>query len=320
MAQLNFERVAANGIHLRVALAGKGPLVLLVHGWPESWYSWRHQIPFLVEVGYRVAAPDVRGYGGSDKPEPLEAYAIKEMCADIAGLIDALGESQAILVGHDWGAQIVWNTALFHPEKVRAVVGLSVPYLGRGPEPRIELFRKIYKDRFFYQLYFQEPGVAEAELEADVRTSLRKIYYGASGDAMRKGLRVDKPADARLLDGLPDPEPFPAWLTPVDIDYYVGEFQLNGFRGPLNRYRTSKLDFAQQAAVADKRIEQPAAFIAGSLDPVLRFVPGIDMIETMRTRIADLRLVKLIEGPGHWVQQECPADVNAALATFLRGL
>jgi pimeloyl-ACP methyl ester carboxylesterase len=320
MAQPNFESVAANGIHLRVALAGKGPLVLLVHGWPESWYSWRHQIPFLADVGYRVAAPDVRGYGGSDKPEPLEAYAIKEMCADIAGLIDALGESQAILVGHDWGAQIVWNTALFHPEKVRAVVGLSVPYLGRGPEPRIELFRKIYKDRFFYQIYFQEPGVAEAELEADVRTSLRKIYYGASGDAMRKGLRVDKPADARLLDGLPDPEPFPAWLTPADIDYYVGEFQRNGFRGPLNRYRTSKLDFAQQAAVADKRIEQPAAFIAGSLDPVLRFVPGIDMIETMRTRIADLRLVKLIEGPGHWVQQECPADVNAALATFLRGL
>jgi pimeloyl-ACP methyl ester carboxylesterase len=320
MAQPNFESIAANGIHSRVALSGKGPLVLLVHGWPESWYSWRHQIPFLAEVGYRVAAPDVRGYGGSDKPKPLEAYAIKEMCADIAGLIDALGESQAILVGHDWGAQIVWNTALFHPEKVRAVVGLSVPYLGHGPEPRIELFRKIYKDRFFYQLYFQEPGVAEAELEADVRTSLRKIYYGASGDAMRKGLRKDKPADARLLDGLADPEPFPAWLTPADIDFFVGEFQRNGFRGPLNRYRTSKLDFAQQAAVADKRIEQPAAFIAGSLDPVLRFVPGLDMIETMRTRIADLRLVKLIEGAGHWVQQECPADVNAALATFLRGL
>jgi len=153
-----------------------------------------------------------------------------------------------------------------------------------------------------------------------VRTSLRKIYYGASGDAMRKGLRADKPADARLLDGLPDPEPFPAWLTPADIDYYVGEFQRSGFRGPLNRYRTSKLDFAQQAAIADKRIEQPAAFIAGSLDPVLRFVPGVDMIEMMRARIADLRLVKLIEGLGHWVQQERPVDVNAALDTFLRGL
>ena len=178
--------------------------------------------------------------------------------------------------------------------------------MGRGSAPRIELFRKIYKDRFFYQLYFQEPGVAEAELEADVRTSLRKIYYWASGEAIGKGLKVDKPADARLLDGLSDPEPFPAWLTPADLDYYVGEFQLSGFRGPLNRYRTSELDFSQLAAVADRRIEQPAAFIGGSLDPVLRFVPGVDMIETMRARMADLRLVRIIEGAGHWVQQERP--------------
>jgi len=320
MAQPKFETVATNGIHLRVALAGKGPLVLLVHGWPESWYSWRHQIPVLAEAGYRVAAPDVRGYGGSDKPEAIEAYAINEMCADIAGLIAALGERQAILIGHDWGAPIVWNTALFHPEKVRAVVGLSVPHTGRGPAPRIELFRKIYKDRFFYQLYFQEPGVAEAELEADVRVSLRKIYYWVSGEAIKAGLKMDKPAGARLLDGLPDPEPFPNWLAPSDLDYYVGEFQRSGFRGPLNRYRTAELDFLQQAVVANKRIEQPAAFIAGTLEPVLRFLPGVDMIEMMRTRVSDLRLVELIEGAGHWVQQERPAEVNAALAAFLRGL
>jgi len=199
-------------------------------------------------------------------------------------------------------------------------VGLSVPHMGRGPAPRIELFRKIYKDRFFYQLYFQEPGVAEAELEADVRSSLRKIYYWASGEAKKKGLKADKPENARYLDGLPDPEPFPAWLTPADLDYCVGEFQRSGFRGPLNRYRTSELDFAQQAAIADRRIDQPAAFIAGSLDPVLRFVPGVDMIEAMRARVADLRLVRLIDGVGHWVQQERPAEVNAALATFLRTL
>ena len=320
MAQPNFETVVTNSIHLRVALAGQGPLVVLVHGWPESWYSWRHQIPALAEAGYRVAAPDVRGYGGSDKPEAIEAYAIKEICADIAGLVTALGETQAILVGHDWGAPIVWNTALFHPEKVRAVVGLSVPHTGRGPAPRIELFRNIYKDRFFYQLYFQEPGVAEAELEADVRTSLRKIYYWASGEAIAAGIRLYKPADAKLLDDLPDPEPFPAWLTPADLDYYVGEFQQSGFRGPLNRYRTSKLDFEHQAAVADKCVAQPAAFIAGSLEPVLHYLPGVDLIETMRTRVADLRLVRLIEGVGHWVQQERPEEVNAALTTFLRGL
>ena len=320
MAQPNFETVATNSIHLRVALAGQGPLVVLVHGWPESWYSWRHQIPALAEAGYRVAAPDVRGYGGSDKPEAIEAYAIKEMCADIAGLVTAFGEKQAILVGHDWGAPIVWNTALFHPEKVRAVVGLSVPHTGRGPAPRVELFRNIYKDRFFYQLYFQEPGVAEAELEADVRTSLRKIYYWASGEAIAAGIRLYKPADAKLLDDLPDPEPFPAWLTPADLDYYVGEFQQSGFRGPLNRYRTSKLDFEHQAAVADKCVAQPAAFIAGSLEPVLHYLRGVDLIETMRTRVADLRLVRLIEGAGHWIQQERPEEVNAALTTFLRGL
>ena len=315
-----FEIFETNGIRLRVALAGKGPLVVLVHGWPESWYSWRHQIPALAAAGYRVATPDVRGYGGSDKPEAIAAYAIKEMCADIAGLVAALGETRAILIGHDWGAPIVWNTALFHPEKVRAVAGLSVPHTGRGPAPRIELLQRIYKDRFFYQLYFQTPGVAEAELEADVRLSLRKIYYWASGEGIKAGPRLDKPANARLLDGLVDPDPFPAWLTPADLDYYVGEFQHSGFRGPLNRYRTSKLDFTQQAAVADQRIEQPAAFIAGSLDPVLRFVPGVDLIELMRDRTRDLRLLKLVDGAGHWVQQERPSEVNAALLEFLAGL
>ena len=316
----DFRMVEANGLRFRVALSGQGPLVVLVHGWPESWYSWRHQMSALAEAGYQVAAPDVRGYGGSDKPEAVEAYAIKEMCADIAGLVSALGADRAILIGHDWGAPIVWNTSLFHPEKVRAVAGLSVPHLGRGPMPRIQLFRQLYKGRFFYQLYFQEPGVAEAELEADVRTSLRKVYYMASGEARGAGLTSDKPADARLLDGLPDPEPFPAWLTPADLDYYVGEFQRSGFRGPLNRYRTADLDFAQQAELVGRRIEQPAAFIAGSLDPVLRFVPGVDMIERMREQIADLRVVRLIEGAGHWVQQERPTEVNAALLEFLRGL
>jgi pimeloyl-ACP methyl ester carboxylesterase len=318
--QPDLKMVETNGIRLRVALFGEGPLVVLVHGWPESWYSWRHQIPVLAQAGFRVAAPDVRGYGGSHKPSAIEAYAIKEMCADVAGLVAALGENQAILIGHDWGAAIVWNTALFHPEKVRAVAGLSVPHTGRGPMPRIALFRQLYKDRFFYQLYFQEPGVAEAELEADLRTSLRKIYYWASGEAAKAKLKLDKPPDARLLDGIPDPDPFPDWMTPADLDYYVSQFQESGFRGPINRYRTSELDFIQQAAVADRQIAQPAAFIAGSLDPVLRFVAGIDLIEIMRKQMADLRLVRLIDDAGHWIQQERPAEVNAALLEFLKGI
>lgn len=318
--QSQFETIQTNGVRLRVALAGKGPLVILVHGWPESWYSWRHQIPVLVAAGYRVAAPDVRGYGGSDKPPEIEAYGIKQLAGDIAGLVPALGEDKAILIGHDWGAPIVWNTALFHPDRVRAVAGLSVPHTGRGPVPRVELFKRMYKDRFFYQLYFQTPGVAEAELEADVRTALRKVYYWASGDFVRAGHKVEKAADAKLLDGLPDPQPFPAWMSDAELDYYTAQFQQGGFRGPLNRYRTSDIDFAQQEEIKDRKIEQPSAFIAGTLEPVLRFLPGVDMVELMGKHMTDLRLVELIEGAGHWVQQERPREVNTALLKFLATL
>lgn len=312
--------IQTNGIQLRVAVAGEGPLVVLVHGWPESWYSWRHQISALAAAGYRVAAPDVRGYGGSDKPPAVEDYSIRALSADVAGLIEALGERQAILVGHDWGAPIVWNTALFFPEKVRAVAGLSVPHFGRGPAPRLEIYRKIYKGQFFYQIYFQLPGLAEAELEANVRASLRKIYYWISGEGIKAGSLQKKLPDAKLLDGLVDPNPFPDWLTEADLEYYVGEFTRSGFRGPLNRYRTPELDFLQQAAIADRKIEQPAAFIAGTLEPVLAFTPGIDPIETMRKQVADLRLVRLLDGAGHWVQQERPAEVNAALLAFFSSL
>ena len=319
-AKAEFALVETNGIRLRVAKRGTGPLVVLVHGFPESWYSWRHQIPALAAAGYRVAAVDVRGYGGSDKPHAIEAYAIKEMCADVAGLVESLGEKQAVLIGHDWGAPIVWHTALFFPDKVRAVAGLSVPHTGRGPAPRVELFKNIYKDRFFYQIYFQEPGVAEAEFEADLRTALRKIYYQASGESRQAGPRPPKPADAKYLDGLVDPDPFPDWLTAADLDYFVGQFEQSGFRGPLNRYRTAELDFTQQAEFVGRRIEQPAAFIAGQLDPVLAFIPGVDLVEVMRQHVADLRLVRIIDGAGHWIQQERPAEVNAALLEWLAGI
>lgn len=303
--------VETNGVRLRVALAGDGPLVVLIHGFPESWYSWRHQIPALVHAGYRVAVPDVRGYGGSDRPLAIEAYSIKDMSADINGLIAALGAERAVVVGHDWGAPIVYGTALFHPEHVRAVVGLSVPFLGRGSMPSVELFRKIFKDRFFYQLYFQQPGVAEAELEADVRQSLRMIYNSA---------RNENPTGAGFLDHLVDSGQLPYWLSAADLDYFADQFQGSGFRGALNRYRNSERDFEQLAAVAGNRMEQPTAFLAGSLDMVLRMIPGVDMVELMRKQVPDLRHVKLIEGAGHWLQQERPAEVNSALLEFLGGL
>ena len=314
------QTIETNGIRLRVALAGQGPLVVLIHGFPESWYSWRHQIPALAAAGYRVAAPDLRGYGGSDKPLAIEDYSIKDMSADIGGLIAALGAERAVVVGHDWGAAITYRTALFHPERVRAVAGLGVPYLARGPMPSIQLFRNIYKDRFFYQLYFQEPGVAEAELEADVRTSLRKFYYWSSGERHKANIAIDNAPGPGLLHRLPDPNPFPAWLTETDLDYFASQFQISGFRGPLNRYRNSERDFEQLAAFDGKPFTHPTAFLAGSLEPVLRMVPGLDMVELMRKECTDLRYVRVIEGAGHWLQQERPAEVNAALLEFLGGL
>lgn len=314
---IDLQTIDTGTARLRVALAGEGPLIVLIHGFPESWYSWRHQIPVLAEAGFQVAAPDVRGYGGSDKPHAIDAYAIKQIRDDIAGLIGALGGGQAVVVGHDWGAPIAYNTALFHPARVRAVAGLSVPYLGRGPLPSVELFRKIYQDRFFYQLYFQEPGVAEAELESDVRTSLRKFYYWGSGEMRKANDRIENPAGPGLLDRLVDPAPFPSWLTEADLDYYVSQFRDGGFRGPLNRYRNSERDFADLAAVDGRQIAQPAAFLAGSLEPVLGMIPGVDMVERMRAQCADLRQVRIMEGAGHWLQQERPGEVNAALLEFL---
>ena len=322
MAEPRFQKLSTNGISLRAVVEGRGPLCILVHGWPESWYSWRHQIGPLVAAGYRVCVPDVRGYGGSDKPHPVEAYAMAEINRDVVGLIDALGEEQAILIGHDWGAPIVWTTSIVHRPRVRAVVGLSVPHLGRGKGPLIETYKKLYKDRFFYQLYFQEEGVAEAELEADVRTALRKIYFNASGDVTeeQRVFTGQKPASAKLLDGLRDPDPVPAWLTDADIDYYTGQFEQSGFRGPINRYRTSERDFNDLPQLSTEHVTQPALFIAGDRDPVLNFVPGIKLSDLMDRWYDDLRGKVLIEGAGHWVQQERPEETNQALIGFLKGL
>lgn len=326
MTGRQFRQIHSNGVTLRAVVEGTGPLCVLVHGWPESWYSWRHQIDPLVASGYRVCVPDLRGYGGSDKPFPIEAYAMTEMIADVVGLIDALEAPHAVLVGHDWGAPIVWQTAITQPARVRAVVGLSVPHLGRGPEPRVNLFRKIYRDRFFYQLYFQEPGVAERELEADVRSALRRIYYSASGDfatganAASAAAIMAKPASATFLEGLPEPEQLPAWLSEADLDYYTREFEHSGFRGPLNRYRNDERDWHALPQLSQQRVPQPALFITGSRDPVLRFVPGLDLLQMMDPWYADLRGRIMLDGVGHWTQQEDPKGVNRALLDFLAGL
>lgn len=321
MKSRTFKTIETRGIRLRVMVEGSGPLVVLVHGWPESWYSWRHQIDPLVAAGYRVAALDVRGYGGSDKPHAIEAYDMVELTDDVAGVIDALAgpEGQAILIGHDWGAPIVWVTAIRYPDRVRAVVGMSVPHLGRGERPAIDVFKHLYKDRFFYQIYFQKPGVAEAELEADIPASLRKIYYNVSG-AVDASMIGEKRPDARFLDGMVDPNPLPAWLLKEDLDYYVEQFRSSGFRGPLNRYRNQERDHANLPELATLQVTQPALFIAGDRDPVLRFVPGVNLVDMCDRWYADLRGKVIVPGAGHWVQQEAPGPVNDVVLKFLREL
>jgi pimeloyl-ACP methyl ester carboxylesterase len=322
MKARDFRLLKSNGITLRAVVEGEGPLCILVHGWPESWYSWRHQIDPLVSQGYRVCVPDVRGYGGSDKPQAIEAYDMQSMAGDVVGLIDALGAEQAILIGHDWGAPIVWQTSILHRARVRAVIGLSVPHLGRGPEPAINLYRKLYKDRFFYQLYFQEPGIAEQELEADVRTSLRKIYASAAGATPAANMTAasHKPASARKLDGMSAPAQQPAWFTEQDLEYYTKEFERSGLRGPLNRYRNQERDWEALPQLATEHITQPALFIAGSRDPVLRFVAGLDLLQIMSRWYDDLRGKVVLDGIGHWTQQEDPEGVNRAISDFLKSI
>jgi pimeloyl-ACP methyl ester carboxylesterase len=317
---MNFITVHNGPVALNVAVAGKGPLILCVHGFPELWYSWRHQLAHFTTRGYRVAAIDVRGYGASGRPHPIAQYTMRQLASDVAAVADALGGGEAILFGHDWGAPIVWNTALLHPDKIKAVAGLSVPYFPPAETSFLDAARAIYKDRFFYQLYFQEEGVAEAELEADVRTSLRKLYYAASGDAPQGGWGAEKGAGAKLLDGMIDPQPFPAWMSEADLRVFVDAFEGSGFRGPLNRYRAQTLDVAELADHRGRQITPPSFFVAGERDLVRGFIPGVDLYETPGAACADFRGKVIIPGIGHWVQQEAPEATNTALEGFLSGL
>jgi pimeloyl-ACP methyl ester carboxylesterase len=313
---VNLRRIETNGIGMRIAEEGSGPLVVLLHGFPECWYSWRHQIPALAAAGFRVVAPDQRGYGGTDAPSAIEDYDILHLVGDIVGLLDALDAEQAVVVGHDWGAPIAWHCVLLHPDRFRAVAALSVPYVGRSPQQPLELFRMMAGERFFYILYFQEPGVAERELEADVRSTMRRFLYAASGDVTEPLDFWQKPKTAKFLDGLPDPAVLPAWLTETDLDVFTDEFERSGFRGGLNWYRNFDRNWHLTPALAGATVKQPALFIAGERDGVLAMVP----VEAMKPLVPDLRRILLIPGCGHWTQQERPGDVNAALIGFLRTL
>jgi pimeloyl-ACP methyl ester carboxylesterase len=316
MSVITHRTVETNGIHLHIAEAGEGPLVLLLHGWPESWYSWRHQLTALAAAGYHAVAPDVRGYGQSDKPWPVEAYSMKHLLADFTGLLDALGEKTAVVVGHDWGAAMAWNSAALHPERYRAVVGMSVPHLGRPPMPPTQLFKAAFGEKWFYILYFQEPGVAEAELEADIPRTLRTTLAGVPGfDTTAEAVRNRKQGDG-FLTGVDAPATLPDWLTEDDLAHFAKELAGSGFRGGLNRYRNMDRDWEELPELATARVEQPALFIIGEKDPGRAFAP----VDLMKPLVPNLKEVRVIPGAGHWIQQERAAEVNAALLAFLKEL
>ncbi|MEZ5557714.1 MAG: alpha/beta hydrolase [Pseudomonadales bacterium] len=306
-------RVASNGIELNVAEQGDGPLVLLLHGFPESWYSWRHQFAPLAAAGYHVVAPDMRGYGRSDRPQAISAYNQVEVMRDVVGLIPALGYDSAVVIGHDWGAPTAWGCALHHPEQVTAVGALSVPFTPRSPVAPMAAMREMFKGQFFYQLYFQEPGVAEAEFEKDIRTALRKFLVMGAGETDLASLPAKGPDDD-LLSSLPDPATLPAWLSEADLDFYAAEFSRSGMRGPLNYYRNHDLTW-ELTAGAPETISQPAMFVAGAKDGVIMM--AAEALQKLPERVPDLRINELIPDIGHWTQQEAPAAVNDALLRFL---
>ncbi|OLT98615.1 epoxide hydrolase [Mycobacterium syngnathidarum] len=298
--------VDTNGVTLKVTEAGErgNPVVVLAHGFPELAYSWRHQIPALAAAGYHVLAPDQRGYGGSSRPPDIEAYTIVELTADIAGLLDDVGADKAVLVGHDWGSPVVTNFPLFFPERVRAVAALSVAPIPRAPAPPTQIWRRIFGDNYFYILHFQEPGVADEELGADVRESLRRSL-GMQG--------IGEPLDTLADRPLP---PLPDWISADEFEHYVRAFTETGFTGPLNWYRNFDRNWELTESTPAPTITVPTLFLAGTADPVLGFTPR-DRVRDVVT--GDYREI-LIEGAGHWLQQERRDEVNAALLEFLGGL
>lgn len=318
--QPTLRTIESNGIRLRIAEMGKGPLVLLVHGWPESWYSWRHQLPALAKAGYHAVAPDMRGYGKSDKPAAVEDYDIQHVTADLVGILDALGEKQAVLIGHDWGAIITWQAMLLHPQRFNALVAMSVPYSGRGERSIIQNLQATLGDNFYYILYFQEPGVAEKEFDADPRGILSRLYLSPDSPREAPPITDRKRAAGGWIPRMGAPKGLPAWLTQADLDYYVNEFKEAGFRGGINYYRNFHRNWETTPQLADKKVEAPVLFIAGDKDVVIRGATADALQASMKPVVPDLRGVKLIPNTGHWVQQERPAETNAAVLEFLQSI
>jgi pimeloyl-ACP methyl ester carboxylesterase len=321
--EITHDMIPANGIELHVAVAGPagGRPVVLCHGFPELWYSWRHQLRSLAEAGYRVYAPDLRGYGRSSHPTEVADYGSDQLTGDLCALLDHYGHETAVFSGHDWGSMVVWELGRLHPDRVAAIYNMSVPY-SQAPAPPTQIFEHIFAGKFFYMLYFQDVGPAEAEFEADPRRWVRTMLYsaGAEGMANPNPALVDAPRQGTtFLDILtPPPATLPAWLTEADIDVYVEGLERGGLFGPVSFYRNMDANWERSKDIDASVYTMPVGFITGSLDPVNLMMPGA--AEAMAEALPDFRSGTVVEGAGHWVQQEQPAATNAALADFLASL
>jgi pimeloyl-ACP methyl ester carboxylesterase len=326
MSEMKHRTIETNGIRMHLAEQGSGPLVVMCHGFPESWYSWRHQLAALAEAGFHAVAPDMRGYGRTDQPEAIDQYTLLHLVGDMVGVLDALGAESAVIAGHDWGAPVAWHAALLRPDRFRAVIGLSVPYRPRG-SVRPTTAMPQTADAMFYQLYFQEPGVAEAELERDVRLSHRRLLYSASGDRPTGQSTIADPETVGMvprrggfLDRMSQPERLPPWLAEADLDFYAGEFERTGFRGGLNWYRNIDRNWELLAPFAGARVMVPALYVAGDRDMVVAFRGMDQLLLNLKRVVPNLRKTVMLPGCGHWTQQERPREVNALMLEFLAGL
>jgi len=320
MTQITHRFLETNGIQMHIAEQGTGPLVLLLHGFPELWYSWRHQLATLADAGYHVVAPDLRGYGETDRPAESERYTQLHLVGDVIGLMDVLGEETAVVAGHDWGSTLSWNTALLRPDRVRGVIALSVPYYPRGPVSRLKAARSALGEGF-YMNYFQKPGTAEAEFERDIRTTIKKFLYAFSGSVQQ---RVEEilvvPEGQGMLDHIAAPELLPTWLTEADITYYTTTLKRTGFTGGFNWYRMIDKSWELMAPWHNAIIIPPVLFIAGDRDPVVLLPSGQQQIANMQRFVPNLKARVLLPNSGHWIQQERAAEVSAAMIEFLQSL
>jgi pimeloyl-ACP methyl ester carboxylesterase len=311
--------VSVNGVRLRVTEQGEGPLVLLCHGWPELAFSWRKQLPALAEAGFRAVAPDMRGFGASEAPADVSAYTVLHTVGDMVGLVGALGCSQAVIVGHDWGATVAWTAAMLRPDVFTAVAAMSVPHRARGPAAPLSMLRAAGVTRLYWQ-YFQEPGVAEAEFERDVAHTMRCILAGGFARAEEGALPLTLAEGGGFLDIIRPPEALPAWLAQDELATMIEAYRSSGFRGGLNWYRNIDRNWELTAAWQGCLIRQPALFVAGDRDMTIAGPIGASSLKRMPESVPGLRRSVMLEGAGHWIQQERPEEVNAALIEFLRGL